>query len=79
MKMTTDNRDTTIEDIHRIRREIAERFQGDIFAIVEDARKRQEASGRLTVSYSSTTQSVVVPTSELDIIKTDNPAQKYTE
>jgi hypothetical protein len=40
------NRDTTIEEIHRTRREMAEKFGGDIAAIMEDARKRQAASGR---------------------------------
>jgi len=40
------DRDTTIEDIHRIRRQMAEKFGGDVDAIIEDARKRQEASGR---------------------------------
>jgi starvation-inducible outer membrane lipoprotein len=52
--MSTRNeseRDTTIEDIHRIRREISERFGGDVFAISEDARRRQALSGRPTVSY----------------------------
>jgi hypothetical protein len=40
------DRDTTIEDIHRERQRIAEKFGGDINAILEDARKRQVASGR---------------------------------
>lgn len=40
------NRDTTIEDIHRTRMRLAEKFGDDIAAILEDARKRQEASGR---------------------------------
>ena len=38
--------DTTIEDIHRTRQRIAEKFGGNISAILDDARKRQEASGR---------------------------------
>jgi len=48
--MSQDNtdRDTTIADIHKIREEISERFGGEIRAITEDARKRQEASGRPT-------------------------------
>ena len=52
--MSTRNeagRDTTIEDIHRIRREISERFGGDVSAIAEDARRRQALSGRPSVSY----------------------------
>jgi len=40
------HRDTTIDEIHRTRQEIAEKFGGDIAAILEDARSRQAASGR---------------------------------
>lgn len=40
------NRDTTIADIHRIRERIAEQFDGDIAAILEDASRRQAAEGR---------------------------------
>ena len=35
-----------IEEIHRIRREISDRFCADIAAIAEDASRRQAASGR---------------------------------
>ena len=35
-----------IEEIHRRRQRMAEKFGGDIAAILEDARKRQAASGR---------------------------------
>jgi hypothetical protein len=41
-----NDRDAIIEEIHRTRECMAETFGGDITAIVEDARKRQEASGR---------------------------------
>jgi len=44
-------RDTTIVDIHRTRERISDAFGGDIQAISEDARKRQEQSGRRTVSF----------------------------
>ena len=37
--------DTTIEDIHQIRARLAEKFGGDIKAILEDTRKRQATSG----------------------------------
>jgi hypothetical protein len=40
------NKDTTIEEIHRTRERMADKFGGDIEAILEDARKRQVASGR---------------------------------
>lgn len=40
--------DTVLDEIHRTRREISERFGGDLHAILDDARKRQAASGRPT-------------------------------
>ena len=40
------NHDTTIEDIHRERQRMADKFGGDIMAILEDARQRQTAAGR---------------------------------
>ncbi len=42
-KSTTE---TPIEEIHRIRREISDRFGGDIAAIAADADRRAQASGR---------------------------------
>jgi hypothetical protein len=42
----TDTNDTIIEEIHETRRQMAEKFGGQIAAIVDDARKRQAASGR---------------------------------
>jgi hypothetical protein len=42
----TKNRDTILDELHRIREQLAEKFGYDITAIQEDARKRQEASGR---------------------------------
>jgi hypothetical protein len=44
--MSEDEIDPIIEEIHETRRRIAEKFNYDIAAIAEDARKRQEASGR---------------------------------
>ena len=38
--------DPIIDEIHRIRERLAEKFGGDIKAILDDARRRQEASGR---------------------------------
>jgi len=38
--------DSVIDEIHQTRREISERFNGDIAAIAEDAARRQAASGR---------------------------------
>jgi hypothetical protein len=53
--------DTTIADIHRERQRMAEKFGGDIVAILEDARKRQEASGR-AVWHGPSSNKVVPPT-----------------
>ena len=38
--------DTTIEEIHRTRERLAEKFGGDIKAILADAGRRQAESGR---------------------------------
>ena len=38
--------DPIIDEIHRTRREISDKFHGDFAAMLDDARKRQEASGR---------------------------------
>jgi hypothetical protein len=37
---------STIEDIHQFRSEVSSRFGGDVFAIAEDAARRQAASDR---------------------------------
>lgn len=44
--MTQKPTESPIEEIHRIRREISDRFGGDIAAIAEDAARRQAASNR---------------------------------
>ena len=46
MTPKNNSRDTTIEEIHRTRERMADQFGGDIAAILDDARKRQSASGR---------------------------------
>lgn len=46
MTPETSTSDTTIEDIHRTREQMAAKFGHDIAAILADAKKRQEASGR---------------------------------
>lgn len=38
--------DSVIAEIHHTRREISERFNGDITAIADDAARRQAVSGR---------------------------------
>ena len=57
----TDYRDTTIADIHKTRERISDAFGGDIHAITEDARRRQEQSGRPTVSYAELPETTTHP------------------
>lgn len=38
--------ESPIEEIHRFRREISDRFEGNISAIAEDAARRQAIEGR---------------------------------
>ncbi len=42
-KSTTE---TPIEEIHRVRQEISDRFGGDVAAIADDAARRARESGR---------------------------------
>ena len=42
----TQSHDPVLAEIHRTREQIAEKFGGDITAILDDARQRQAASGR---------------------------------
>jgi hypothetical protein len=51
--------DTTIAEIHKTRERISDAFDGDIHAITEDARKRQQESGRQTVSYAKTSNEAI--------------------
>lgn len=44
--MTRKPTESPIDEIHRIRREISDRFGGDLVAIAEDAARRQAASNR---------------------------------
>ena len=53
-----NNRDTTIDEIHRIRQQMADKFGGNIAAILEDARKRQAASGRSVWQGSSSNKAM---------------------
>ena len=46
MIQNKDSHDPVIEEIHQTRRNMADKFGGDISAILEDARKRQAEAGR---------------------------------
>lgn len=39
-------RDPIVEELHYVRDQMVARFRGDLRALCEDARRRQEASGR---------------------------------
>lgn len=47
IQKTTPNRDPVLDEIHQTRQRMAEKFGGDITAILNDARQRQAASGHL--------------------------------
>jgi len=49
LKMESEDKDTTISDIHRIREQVAAKFGGDVHAINADARERMEKSGRTII------------------------------
>jgi len=42
--------DPIVEQVHQVRESISHRFGGDLHAICEDARRRQVAGGRKTVT-----------------------------
>ena len=50
--------ETPIDEIHRIRREISDRFGGDIAAIAADAARRQALSGRPVWHRDATNQAI---------------------
>lgn len=43
---TIPDSDSVIQELHRVRREISDRFHGDIDAIARDAARRLAESGR---------------------------------
>jgi hypothetical protein len=46
--------DTNIDEIHRTRREMADKFGGDFRLMLDDARRRQAESGRPILRPNST-------------------------
>ncbi len=60
--------DPILDEIHEARRAISDKFGGDLKAMLEDARQRQEASGRpvwrpITASAPIVVNSSTEPTS----------------
>ena len=45
-------RDSTIADLHKLRRKLVAKFKGDLSALTLDARKRQNESGRIILRQS---------------------------
>ena len=62
--MARKTTDSTIEEIHQYRREVSDRFGGDVFAIAQDAARRQAASNR-PVWQPTATNTATPPTGEL--------------
>jgi hypothetical protein len=65
--MNAETRDTTIADLHRIRREMAAKFGGDVFALNADAQARSEASGRRIIRKCEPEKRGAVQLSQQDV------------
>ena len=63
--------DPVLEEIHRTRRQMAEKFGGDIAAILEDARQRQAASGR-PMWQGQTSNKAIHPSDDSDDLQVDD-------
>jgi hypothetical protein len=59
-----DQPDTTIADLHRVRREMAAQFGGDLLALTADAQARAEASGRTILRRGETAKHTIPSVSE---------------
>lgn len=46
IQTTEPSPDSLIQDLHRIRESLVDSFAGDLHALSEDARRRQQQSGR---------------------------------
>ena len=66
MMTIDDMQDTTIADLHRIRREMAARFHGDLVALSADAQSRAEASGRQIIRRPKSPRQALSPSAGLD-------------
>jgi len=65
--------DTTIADIHRIRREMAARFHGDLLALTADAQARAEASGRTILRRGEASRQAMPETGGSRTPRVDDP------
>ena len=72
--MNAETRDNTIAEIHRIRRDIAARFRGDVFAINADAQTRSEASGRQIIRRWRQSDQPMPTSGEASVAETPSPS-----
>jgi hypothetical protein len=70
--MSNETRDNTIDDIHRIRRDIAAKYHGDVCAINADAQSRTEASGRQIIRRRSSSNKAMHPSGESAAVPEDD-------
>jgi hypothetical protein len=73
MTLNPSHSDSTIRDIHAIREQLSDKFDGDIAAILEDARQRQQASGRRILQRGELSNKAVLPQDESDVSPVDSP------
>lgn len=64
--------DPVLDEIHRTRREMSEKFGGDFKAMLDDARKRQAESGRPVWTPKKANQPMQ-PSGEAGRIEVDDP------
>ena len=73
MTLNLSNSDSTIRDIHAIREQLSDKFDGDIAAILEDARQRQQASGRRILQRGELSNKAIHPQDGPDVSPVDSP------
>ena len=67
MTLNPSHSDSTIRDIHAIREQLSDKFDGDMAAILEDARQRQQASGRRILQRGELSNKVIHPQDGTDV------------
>jgi hypothetical protein len=65
--------DPIVAEVHRARRELAEKFDFDVIAIVADIRQRQAALGSRLVSLANTAEPAANRSCEADASESNSP------
>ena len=73
MTLNPSNNDSTIRDIHAIREQLSDKFDGDMAAILEDARQRQQTSGRRILQRGELSNKAIHPQEGSDVSHADSP------